>query len=154
MGKLAVFCTLQPGACVYGFSVYNLCISLGKVVCSLRKYRWLLTLEPFDSIMYCKPFTSARNGNDAVPRSDQELGGNIPERRIELRCCFHYNTRPFLWLAVGFSPAVAKTLLLDKTNEKNISAQRPEAQAHSWFSFTYGNQGRTCSAESPSRQGP
>ena len=139
---------------MYAFIVYNLCISLGKVVCSLRKYRWLLALEPFDRIMYFRPFTSTGNENDTVPRSTLELGGNIPERRIELRRCFHYNTRPFLWLAVDFSPAVAKTLLLDKTNEKNISAQRPEAQAYSWFSFTHGNQGRTCSTESSSREGP
>lgn len=72
-------------------------------------------------------FILTRMRNDTVPNTPIEQPGNIPERRIELRCCFHYNTRPFLWLAVDFSAAVAKTLLLDKTNEKNISAQRPEA---------------------------
>ena len=139
---------------MYGFSVYNLCISLGKVVCSLRKYRWLLALEQFTRIMYREPFTSTGKRNDAAPRSAIERGGNIPERRIELKCCFHYNTRPFLWLAVGTVPPVAKTLLLDQTNEKNISAQRPETQAYSWFSFTHGNQGWPRSPESPSCQGP
>ena len=70
----------------------------------------------------------------------------------------HFNRIPHLFSArptvTGGKWQTDNLYRLDTSHEKNIPAQRTEAQAHPRFPLTHGNQGRPRCTQSSSRQGP